>query len=445
VSVEPALPSALAALALTSRSDRAALARRRDRAVARVVAHAYAQVPYYRALLDAHGVRPETIRGAADLARIPPTARATLQALPPAEAVAAGARGERLIAAPTSGSSGRPLVVQRTWLEQNLLHLFRLRAERALGVRLTDRRVRVGAPSRYGGKDPKRLGRALRRAGLLRMTHLSVFDDPHETLARVRALAPDVLGGYPSGLARLADAAERTGLAPLRPRLVVTGAERLAPAVRARLGAAFGAPVRELYGCTEANLLAAECPAGGRLHTIDDAVVVEVLAGDRPARPGEQGEVVITALHSYAMPIIRYRIGDLARVGESGCACGTSFGTLDGVDGRAIDLFHLPDGRTLHPFRLTTEGIEPAAPWVRHYQVVQEAVDRFTVRVVPGAERPGAAQLAALRAALGVHLGPAVDVALLVVDRIESEASGKCRDSWSLVREPATGAAVGAA
>ncbi len=72
----------------------------------------------------------------------------------------------------------------------------------------------------------------------------------------------------------------------------------------------------------------------------------------RPAAPGERGEVVLTALHSFAMPFIRFRLGDIVTKGDSHCACGQPFATIRSVQGRMFDYFPLPDGRLVHPYEI---------------------------------------------------------------------------------------------
>ena len=110
-----------------------------------------------------------------------------------------------------------------------------------------------------------------------------------------------------SGLASLADASVARGLT-LSPRLVVTTGELLTEPLRARISV-IGSPIRDLYGSNEFNLLAWECPAGqGTYHVCDDAVVLEVVGPDgRPVEVGQTGEVVVTGLHSFAMPFIPSR------------------------------------------------------------------------------------------------------------------------------------------
>ncbi len=109
----------------------------------RLVSHAYEKVPYYRRLLDRQGLKPQDIRSLADLAAIPVTSRKDLQSLPAAEVCAAGLEPARLVVRPTSGSTGEPVRLRRTWFEERLLSVYRQRAFRDFGLRATDLRVRI--------------------------------------------------------------------------------------------------------------------------------------------------------------------------------------------------------------------------------------------------------------------------------------------------------------
>jgi phenylacetate-CoA ligase len=423
---------------------RAELASRQDARLRRLVAHAYARVPYYRELFDRHGVHPGEIRGVADLPRIPITTKRDLLARAPEELVARGARGPFVVMR-TSGSSGERFTLRRTPWEQYVLHSARLRAYRAYGVRTRDHVARIGIPRARGLLSRRVFGRPLGDLALTRQTLVDTFLPPETIAATLERLRPDVLGGFAGVLARVAEAASAGGQV-VRPRVVITGSEVLTPAMRRTIETAFAAPVRNVYGSTEFNLLAWECPAGGpaaALHTCDDGAIVEVVRDGRPAGPGERGEVVATNLHAWAMPLIRYHQGDVVTRGDDRCPCGLPFGTIRDVQGRMIDYFPLPDGRLVHPYEIVAR-FRDAAPWIRQYQLLQERTDRVVLRAV-ATDAPSAERIAAVAAAISALLGPAVAVAVTVVPEIPLEPSGKFRVSRSLVRSAYEAADVAAA
>src|SRR5262249_46837437 len=111
-------------------ASRAEIVRFQEREFRRLIAHAYDAVPYYRALLASHGVKPSDIRTMADLALVPMSTRRDLQQADVTDLVARGRDPSRLLTYRTSGSTGEPLTVRRTWLEERVNSAFRIRTFR---------------------------------------------------------------------------------------------------------------------------------------------------------------------------------------------------------------------------------------------------------------------------------------------------------------------------
>jgi phenylacetate-CoA ligase len=423
---------ALAGVARRPRLGRAHILEFQARRLRRLVAHAYAHVPYYRDLFERHGVRPADIRGLDDLRAIPITEKAAVQFLPVERVVARGVDAERLIVHRSSGASGAPIAVRRTWFEDRVLGALRWRAMHAVGLGLTDHLATVRIYTRSLPRDHQWPQRIVQAAGLYRVTRLAGTRPPAEVAADLARVRPDAIAGYAGivwRVSRAVGAGDRVGL---RPRLVVTGGDLLTPSMRRDIATAFGARVFEMYGAEECNLIAWECPATGRLHTCDDGAIVEVLRDGRPARPGEPGEVVLTNLHAFAMPFIRYRLADVVTRGDEPCACGAPFSTIEGVHGRIIDYLTLPGGQVVNPGALIVTLGHGPRPWLRQFQVVQERTDLVTVSLL--AERPPTAfELTATEDAIRRIVGPGVDVRTRLVPEIPLDPSGKFRPIRSLV------------
>jgi phenylacetate-CoA ligase len=165
---------------------------------------------------------------------------------------------------------------------------------------------------------------------------------------------PHIVKGPPNALDLLAE--KYAGrLAALRVQLVFTGAEQLSARTRQRIEGAYGCPVIDFYGAVECNLIAWQCVWCGLYHTCDDSVIVEVVRGGRPAQPGEEGEVVITALHSHAMPFIRYRVGDVVRLPAARPSCPIGFGAIESVQGRIVDYLRFSNGVQVSPYTVMDE------------------------------------------------------------------------------------------
>ncbi len=410
----------------------------RDARLRSLLVHAYERVPYYRKLFDRHRLHPRHIRGAVDLELIPITTKQDLRGLPAHEILASGMNLARLLSVRTSGSTGEPFTIRRTWLEDKRQYLLRLRALRSLGMRIGDCKVSVGVVRPDDPNDRKLIGRTLRAFGINRSFRLDGLQEPEVVAARLRELRPAIITGMPGMLCRVADYLASSAGQPVRPRLLVVGGETLTPVMQRRIQQGFGVPVRQIYGSHEFPLLGWECGVSGQFHTCDDGAILEVLRDGQPVRPGEQGEVVATNLNAFAMPFIRYRLGDIVTRGDERCGCGQPFSTIGDIQGRAIDSFTLPDGRVIHPYQILTSLIAGADTWIRQYQLLQERRDRIVLRVIPVDGRVSD-QVSRVERSVLPLLGPGVEFKVQLLDHIPLDPTGKFRPARSLVHPDSSG------
>lgn len=205
------------------------------------------------------------------------------------------------------------------------------------------------------------------------------------TINRVR---PVMIWAYAGPLFEVARMARRQGLRMHRPRFIISSVEMLYPHMRTAIQEVFGCPVHDYYGSAETGRVAAECPHG-RLHLFTFNNHMEVLdAEGRHVGPGEEGRLVLTPLHNLAMPLIRYDIGDMARMGSGTCTCGNPLPVLDGITGRVIEHFVTMDGDLVYGGNFIAMFYEH--DWVAELQILQEERDLIKVffKRMPGREVP---------------------------------------------------------
>jgi phenylacetate-CoA ligase len=398
--------------------DAARLARWRDARLRLLLAHARQHVPLFRQPV------PSATGAIEELRRFPVLTRRDYQKAGVAETMAVNIAPERLLDRSTSGSTGERMVVRRTWLEERLLNCFKWRVFRDYGVGRHDRLVNALFRNDIDPRDDQRLARLAMRLGWRQMLVVDALGDDAATEKTAR-FAPHCLTGMTSALASLAASSVACGM-PLSPRMVVTTGELLTAPLRSAIEV-LGSPIRDLYGANELNVLAWQCPAGNATyHVCDDAVVLEVLGADgNPVGIGETGEVVVTGLHSFAMPFIRYKIGDLAVRGPERCPCGAPWSTLEAIGGRTIDFFPLSGGRSLHPWTIHN-AVRPWLGRVRQASLVQTAADELEYLVV-APDALGAAEEKLLGAAARSALPAGVGFTLRRVDAIPAGPGGKAR------------------
>ena len=202
---------------------------------------------------------------------------------------------------------------------------------------------------------------------------------------------------------------------------------------RRAISEAFGCPVANGYGGRDGGFIAHECPAGG-MHLTEDILVEVVDPEGNPCRPGQEGEVVVTHLDNHVMPLIRYRMGDVSSLLPGRCPCGRGSALLGPVRGRTTDMVVTPGGQVMHALSLIY--VVRDLPGIEAFRIVQEAVDRLTVELVPAA---GFGPEVAERLVQGLRraMGAPVEVRLRLRPEIPPEASGKHRYVVSRVAPPA--------
>jgi phenylacetate-CoA ligase len=414
-----------------SRKSREEIIAFQERRLRQLVTHAYDNVSYYRRLFDDAGIKPRDIQRLGDLEKIPITTKATLQALGGSDMLARGYSASSLVTRRTNGSTGIPLTVYRQRAEQLLPAFFLWRVSRDLGL---DRGVRVTALVKGSYRTQSRSLLARGRRQLQRLTGVRQWTRVDSTLPidQVTTLLheskPDVISGYPGVLSRLAHHLA-DGKNEIHPRLVVAAAELLTPTMRERIETVFQAPVRDMYSCYEFGLVASECPLGGTYHVCDDNAIIEIEGEDSTG----SGEIIGTSLHFAAMPVIRYRLGDIVTRGPDGCRCGSPFSTLSSITGRTIDYFPLADGRLLHPHLIAAAVWAGGFAWMHQYQVVQERRDRVVMYVIPR-RAPTRDEVLEIERAGAEVVGPTVQFVVELVEEIPDDPSGKFCAYRSLVK-----------
>jgi phenylacetate-CoA ligase len=168
---------------------------------------------------------------------------------------------------------------------------------------------------------------------------------------------------------------------------VICGAEAVFQTDRAILSKAFGRGIFETYGSRETMLIAAECEQHSGMHLSEENLVVEVTRDGEALAPGESGDVVITDLHNYGMPMIRYVNGDVATLASNEtCACGRSLRRLARVDGRRADTLFDGNGNAIPGIVFHVLFSDARRELVQQFQAVQNTRGEVVLKVVRGRE-----------------------------------------------------------
>lgn len=348
-----------------------------------LLAHALASVPYYREVLGPPGLDPEAMDEQA-FSRIPLLTRDTVQERR-AELVSASlpASHGRITEYRTSGATGKPLHGYGSELTAFLWSAFTLRDHlwhrRDLSGKLAAIRAKTGRATLPGWGPAT--DAAFQTGPSAALPIATGIDGQLDWLVEE---APDYLITHPSNARALLLRARQQGLRVPRLKEIRSFGESLPEDLRQLAREIWEVRITDTYSCEELGYLALQCPAHEHYHVQAEGVLLEVLdESGRPCREGEVGRVVLTSLHNFAMPLIRYENGDYAEVGGP-CPCGRGLPVLRRIMGRVRNMVVLPDGRRHWPSF-------PADAWghltvIRQIQLVQHTPDAIEARLVTDRE-----------------------------------------------------------
>jgi phenylacetate-CoA ligase len=178
--------------------------------------------------------------------------------------------------------------------------------------------------------------------------------------------------------------------------------------------------------------VASECDAHQGLHVMAEGLYLEIETPQGPAAPGELGAILVTDLLNHAMPLVRYRIGDVGSWAAGDCPCGRGLPRLENVAGRVTDFLVGCDGRLVSGVFLATYVVAQR-PSLGQVQIHQDRAAAVTYRVKPGRNYRPADDTNYLRCATRQYLGDRAEVEIEVVDDLPAESSGKFLFSRSSV------------
>jgi phenylacetate-CoA ligase len=381
-------------------------------------------VPFYRDRLRAASLEPEDLRSIADLAVLPALERPELQHEGVRGLTVPGATGMRRTG---SGSTGRP--AQYLWGRNMMVwaDAAERRSREWLGIDpgVSQVFLRARPPGREWAS--MRLRAATKNTRLVDAGLLADAEAIRRLVDRLLRDPPALIGGnstclYPLALAFLDD-----GRTPAFDVCLSSGCH-LHEHYRAAMEAAFPCPVWDRYGTVEAGLVGHPCSEAGAFHVPAEVLLLEIVRDDgTPADAGEIGHVLVTTLRNTAMPLIRYRIGDLAVRQAAPCSCGRTLPVLERLVGRANDLLVTSEGGFVAPEVAVRLALTSAAGSILDFQISQHADLTIDVKVV---QRDGE-EAAVVRSRIAETLDELVRIrGATRVERVETiplSAAGKLR------------------
>jgi phenylacetate-CoA ligase len=378
--------------------------------------HAYHTVPYYRAAWRAAGVHPADVKSLADLDAFPVLTKADIRRHE-RDLVSCAYDITKLRVKRTSGSTGVPLNIRIDEPAVQWKAACTIRSDEWSGWRLGQRVAKV-----WGNPEYRQFGLKGRLRNFLfdRAVYLDTLNLTDDRIAAfaatIRRHRPGLVFGHAHSLYLLACSLKKSGVMDVRPNGIISTAMVLHDWQRTVIERVFDCPVTNRYGCEEVSLIASECELHQGLHINSDSIYAEV---------DEDGKLLVTDLTNRAMPLVRYRIGDVVVGSGRSCRCGRGLPLVERVEGREADYVVTPSGALISGISLT-ENFALLIPGTAQVQIVQEAIDRLLIRLVRGDDfTPASADR--IGELVRETFGPLVRYEVEYVDAIPQEPSGKYR------------------
>lgn len=384
--------------------------------------HAYKNNSFYRQQFDRVGIIPEDIKSPADFERVPFLTKKLLRenfASMMSKSVG------KVSLRKTSGSTGTPLKLAKdrtatAYMEAYMYHVYSW-----YGIEIGTRQGRVwGMPFGFSGRSMTRV-----KDVLLNRRRLVSFELSRDACRlyyhHLKKFKPYFLYGLIAPISEFARELAGCGIDPkeLGLKVIIATGERLHPGKKEHAERAFGCRVVNEYGCTESGIIAFECPSGN-LHVANHNLLVEIVNPETgvAVAAGESGEVVLTELFATGMPLIRYRIGDLACKSNERCTCGRQSPIIGSVIGRTSELIPTPDGR-----KVAAALLDYAIPSsVSRFRAILTEVDRLEL-LLECPQPLTEDERDSIKNKMSQYLGKQMRIELRIVGSIPSDPSGKLR------------------
>lgn len=352
------------------------------RRLKKLLHHANNNVPFYHKIFKKLNFLPENISKVEDLNKLPILTKEIIRNNFE-DLYARNYLKENLIPTCTSGSTGSPMnfYVDRKWNACNNAAAFR--AWSWASYNLGDKIAYLwGAPSDINNTSK----RDKIRNYLLRTIYLDAFNLTNENMAIYANILskckPKIINTYASAIFLFSQYLKEEEINSIRPRSIITTADMLYKYQRKTIEQVFDCEVFDYYSGRDTSLQAAECSEHTGYHLSIENAVVEFLKKNEPVYSGQTGNIILTDLSNYAMPFIRYEIGDLGTPSDEMCPCGRNLPLMKSLNGRIFDVIVTPEGKHLTGEYFHYAIIDHNIQGIKEFQIIQNSPDKLVIYIV---------------------------------------------------------------
>lgn len=343
---------------------------------------AYHNIKYYKQQFDIVGFNPDSFASIEDLRNVPILTRTNLQENLN-DLLVTYVDKKKLIRDQTGGSTAAPVSF---YYDKDCLawrNASEIRHNKWAGFDIGMKCAGIWGARRdfYGKISLKTRVRRFLTSNFIILDASSITEEIFEEFTeKMSHFKPSFILAYAGALTYYAKFLQEKKIVPFSPKAIITSAEFLADSDRSLIENVFGTKVYNRYGSREFSIIASECEKN-TMHINDECLHLEFIREDGSyCKWGEEGDILITQLQNYSMPLIRYRIGDRGTPLKNGCLCGRNLSSMKMTSGRITDFILTPVGRMVSGAAITAyviAGIEGLG----RVQIYQKEIDKILVKV----------------------------------------------------------------
>jgi phenylacetate-CoA ligase len=354
-----------------------------DERLSKLIRYAYDNVPYYRRVFDQRTLKPEDVVGSGDLTKLPILTKQLIRGSF-SDLIASGFPRKELMACYTGGSTGEPFRFYKTRDDYHGWDTAAgLRAYKWAGYEVGEKQALfTGRPPRLSIADgiARTTRHFLQRVKLFDALTMSEKKLPHFA-KRLEGFEGGFIKGYPTAIYLMACYIEKEGKPAIRPRAIIATGEELYDYQRELFSKVFGCETYSYYSANEIDAIASECPEHSGYHISAENVIVEIVDdADKLVPVGGEGRIVVTSLHNYGMPFIRYDIGDVGVSSDKACPCGRGLPLLDAINGRVTDFLFTRSGSCIPGVAVNWAFF--ANLGIEQFRILQDSYEEVVVKIV---------------------------------------------------------------
>jgi phenylacetate-CoA ligase len=392
----------------------------------RLLHHVSKRVPYYRKKVEESDL-PVTVEFTSDLSVWPMLSKSDVRNNLYFDLFSENHRKSEMHKISTSGSTGQPFTTYADRHQLEFRFATTLRALEWTGWRFGDKQARLWHQTL--GMSWSQVIRERLDALFMRRLFIPAFDITPQNLekfvGKIRKHKPVLVDGYAESLNFLATYVSQGNNPGFTPKAMMSSAQALPDNVRDRIENGFHTRVFDKYGSREFSGIAYQCETSNDHHVMAESYVVELVTDGRPTKIGETGEILITDLNNYSVPLIRYRVGDLAEAVDNSkpCTCGRSLPRIGKIQGRTQAIVICAEGKWM-PGTFFAHFFKDYEEQIQFFQIHQREAGTFTLKVVKGTLWTQEAFDEVIKK-LSKHVGYETDVEIDFVDEIPMLKTGK--------------------